>query len=160
MSTIATTIDLIQTVNRSIITAWGRGKAPPLASYPLKLDTADAPLVITVPGRAQWSRQQFGSKKRTDRPYRVIVFVAPLGQNELPARIDDTVRLISAFEDTWLAVDAQGYPTALQDPTNAGDRQITFVPDATEDGGLAVDLQIGGVPWSGFEIQLGVREQW
>lgn len=151
---IPATIDLIQTVNRGVA---GVRLAPALAAYPLKADTADLPLVLTWPSEGTWQSELGGSKRRQDRTYRVICFLEPLGQSELPKRLDNAAMLLQAMIETWL----EPYTAALASPVNAGDKQVTVaIGQALEDTGITPTLTIGGVPHFGFELRLRVRELW
>lgn len=154
---IETTINLIQAVNRGIT---GMRYAPSFSQYPLTADSVRLPMALTWPGPATWRREQFGSKKRVDRVYDVLVFCEALGQNTLPGRSALAVALLQTSYATWIAVDANGYPTALAQPVNDGDPQVTLEWDGTypQDTGLRADLQVGGVVYAGFTLQLRVRE--
>lgn len=153
---LSTTIDLIQTLIRDGGTS--ARKVPALSAYPLKADTADLPLVLTVPGEATWHTKGLeGALRREDRVYRVIAFVEPLGQNELPTRVLLAATLLQELKDLFL-----GTP-ALSDPTSYGDYQVTIEQSDAQphsDGGIVPTLQIGGVPYHGFTIELRVRELW
>lgn len=151
---ITATIDLIQTVNRGVA---GVRLAPALAAYPLKADTADLPLVLTWPAEGTWQSELGGSKRRQDRTYRVICFVEPLGQSEMPKRLDSAAVLLQAMIETWVAPST----AALASPINAGDKQVTVeVGRPQEDTGITPSLSIGGLPHFGFELRLRVRELW
>ncbi len=157
---IVQTINLIQTVNATIS---GVRKAPQVAQYPVKADTPDLPLVLTVPAAGQWHHSGIGGAlKRMDRVYRIVCFLEPLGQNELPARFQDSMNLLQAFVDMWLTpTGTTGYPIALADPVNAGDPQVTIADgNPHSDTGLRRDLRMGNVLYMGFTIDLRVRELW
>jgi hypothetical protein len=159
---VATTIDLIQAVNRTVT---GARTVPTFDRYPLTADSVRLPLVLTWPEGAQWSRQHFGGKKREDRVYVIMVFVKAVGQGELPARSTEAVTLLDAFRDVWTALDAVGYPTALQNPAAGNDDvQVTleWPGDYPQDTGVGVlpALAVGGTSYTGFEIRIKVRELW
>jgi hypothetical protein len=152
-------INAIQAVNRGIT---GVRKAPTVDAYPLKVDfPADAPIALTWPKGGPWKREQFGSKKRVDDVVSIYVYVAPIGTGMFPARVGETLTLLTRFRDTWFALDESGAPTALADPVNAGDWQVTVEWDGElpSDGGVG-EVIIGDVKWTGFEIQLRVRSLW
>lgn len=156
---IATTIDLIQNVNRAIS---GVRTCPTLARYPLKADTADLPLVLTIPAEGTFHHKGMGgSLKRQDRIYKIIAFVEPTGQNQFPVRAKETADLLQAFITTWLTVGiTDGEPIALADPPTY---QVTIEDSESaphSDTGIDPNLTIGGVTYHGFTISLRVRELW
>lgn len=156
---IATTIDLIQGVNRAIS---GVRTCPALSRYPLKADTADLPLVLTLPAEGTFHHEGIGGGlKRQDRVYRIIVFVEPIGQNQFPVRAYDTAVLLQAFIDRWLTVSTEtGLPVALADPPTYQVTVEASISNPHSDTGIDPNLTIGGVPYHGFTISLRVRELW
>lgn len=153
---VSTTINLIQTLIRTGGTS--AVTVPALSAYPLKADTADLPLVLTVPGEATWHTKGLGGAlRREDRTYRVVAFVEPLGQGELPTRLLAAATLLQELKDLFL-----GTP-ALSDPTNYGDYQVTIEQSEARphgDSGIVPSLTIGGAAFHGFTIDLRVRELW
>ena len=153
---LATTIDLIQTLIRTNVAA--ARKVPALSAYPLKADTADLPLILTVPGEAQWHTKGMGGVlKREDRTYRIIAFVEPLGQSELPARMLAAATLLQTVKDLILDT------PALSDPTTYGDYQVTLEQSEAQphaDDGITPNQMIGGVNYHGWEMRVRVRELW
>lgn len=156
---IDTTTDLIQAINRSVT---GVRKAPPMASYPLKADTADLPLILTWQGEATWHHEGLGGgKRRQDRIYHILGFIEPLGQSELPTRALAATRLLQAIIDRWLTVDqVNGDPVALADPPTYQVTAQASSGSPHSDTGIVSDLSIGGVAFHGFRIRLRVREIW
>jgi len=156
--TLSTTIDLIQNVNRSIS---GLRYAPEFSKYPQTADSVRLPMALTWPEAGDWSREHFGSKKRTDRTYTILVFVEALGQNTMPGRSTLAVTLLDAFIDKWFSLDQNGYPTALANPT-ATQNQVTveWGERKPSDSGIVTDLAVGATPYSGFRITLPIRELW
>lgn len=156
-SGIASTIDLLQQVNASIV---GVARAPLLASMPTQINTADLPFALTWPSQGSFhSKGVQGSPYRQDRSYRVIVFVEPTGQSILPARAVAAATLLQRFIETYLTVEV----IALADPDDNGSYQVTLQPSPNApitDSGLRTDLLFGGVPYHGFEITVPVREIW
>lgn len=153
---LATTIDLIQTMIRTGGTT--ARKVPALASYPLKADTADLPLILTVPADATWSTKGVeGALRREDRTYRILCFYEPLGQSELPTRLLGAATLLQQVKDIILDT------PALADPVNYGEYQVTLEQSAEnphQDDGITPNQQIGGVVYHGFEVRVRVRELW
>ena len=150
------TIDLIQTLIRTNISA--ARKVPALSAYPLKADTADLPLILTVPSNATWHTKGLeGALRREDRTYRIVCFYEPLGQSELPTRLLGAAQLLQSVKDLILST------PALSDPVSYGDYQVTLEQsEATphEDDGITPNQQIGGVNYHGWEIRVRVRELW
>lgn len=162
MSTL-TTINLIQAANRTLSPTYFK-TVPTFDKYPLTAESVRLPMILTWPDAGTWSREGFGGKKRDDTVYVMLVFVAALGQGEMPARSSLAVELRDALRTFWLSVDQNGYPTALQNP---GDEtpptQVTLefdgqYPQVTAIGGTA--LTVGGTPYTGFELRIKVRELW
>lgn len=153
---VSTTVDLIQTLIRTGGTS--ARKVPAVSAYPLKADTADLPLVLTAPAEGTWHTKGLGGAlRREDRTYRIIVFVEPLGQSELPARLLAAMTLLQEIKDLILAT------PALADPTNYGDYQVTLEQSEERphaDSGIIPSLQMGGVAYHGFTIDVRVRELW
>ena len=161
---ISTTINLIQTVNANILNSSGTKLvryAPAFGEYPLSADSVRLPMALTWPEAGQWDREHFGSKKRTDRTYTIMVFVEALGQNTLPGRSQLAVTLLDAFINTWMALDANGYPTALANPT-ATQNQVTveWGERKPSDSGVITSLAVGATMYSGFTISIPIRELW
>lgn len=155
---ISSTIDLIQAVNATIS---GVRYSPTFSKYPLTADSVRLPMALTWPEAGNWKREQFGSKKRTDRSYTIMVFVEALGQNTLPGRSQQAVTLLEAFVNAWQALDANGYPTALANPT-ATQNQVTveWGDRSPSDSGVITSLAVGATAYSGFTITLPIRELW
>lgn len=151
---IDTTINLIQTLNRSIS---GIKQAPNLAQYPTVLHTANLPYAITWPASGEWFHQgQGGSYKRENRNYRIIVYIEPLGQNDIPSRAVEAVTLLEQFKAKYLT------PTTIA-LANPPTYQVTIQVDEDKpitDTGLVSDLLFSGTPYHGFEIEISVRELW
>jgi len=150
-------INQIQAFNQTIT---GVRYAPSFDKYPLDAPSVRLPMVLTWPsGPNVWKRHNFGSKKRVDGVYEMVVFVEPLGQNTLPGRSQLATTLLGAFREAWLSVDADGYPTAL---SNAGTHQVTLEFDDSypNDSGIQPNLQVGAVVYAGFTVNIKVRELW
>ena len=147
------TINLLQTLNRSI-TGIATNGAPALADYPTVLDTAALPLVITWPGVGHFYSKG-GAAKQSVRIYRVLCFVEPVGVNDIPSRAVETADLMQRFIDAYISVAniPQATPPTYQTTLESGpDMQHT-------DNGMGV-LTFSGKAYSGFELQITVREYW
>lgn len=152
-----TTINLLQAVNRSIT---GVKKAPVLEKYPTQLNTADLPFVISWPAEGTWHHEGMGGAlKRQDRVYRILVYIEPLGQNDIPTRAAAAAVLLQRFIEKYL----DPATVALADPSGSNPYQVTVEEGANSphsDGGLVSNLVFGGVPYHGFEVRVRVRELW
>ena len=152
---INTTIDLLQALHRSMS---GIRKAPNLAKYPTVIDTADLPFVIAWPSDGQFAIKG-GGFKQSHRTYRVLVYVEPIGQNDIPSRAVAAVALLQTMLNAYIS--AANVP--LADPTSTNPYQVTIESGPTAphtDGGIVSNLVFGGKPYHGFEIRLNVRELW
>ena len=151
------TINLLQAVNRSVA---GVKKAPVLAKYPTKLESADLPFAISWPSDGTWHHEGMGgSQKRQDRVYRVLVYVEPLGLNDIPSRAVAAATLLQRFIEKYLAPET----VPLADPGGSNPYQVTIEEGSGSphsDGGLVSNLVFGGVPYHGFELHVRVRELW
>ena len=146
---IVNAINLLQTLHSGVS---GVTRAPQLAQYPTVIDTADLPYVITWPGEGQFAIKG-GGYKVIHRTYRVIAFVEPLGQNDIPSRAVTAVTLLSNLIDAYI--------TASNVALSDGPVQLTIESSDTNrhrDGGLVSNLSFSGKPYHGFEIRLNVRE--
>lgn len=150
-------INDIQALNR---TTTGVQAAPALNDYPTVIDTADLPLVITWPGAGTWHHKGMGgAQKRQDRSLRVLCFVDPLGQNDIPSRAAEGVVLLQRLINLYLNPDS----VPVTDPTGAEPYQITIEEGDSNphsDSGLVSNLSFAGKSYSGFEIKLRARVLW
>lgn len=153
-------INLIQAANLQVITSvYGTldgTHAPPVDGTLTVLDTGNLPYVVTIPASASfWNKG--GGWIVNDQTMTIICFVEPLGQNDLPSRYAEAVRLYQAMLTNW--VTASQIPIAY--PTdNPGGYQIIAhsgqnTPHSSD--GLVPDLSFGGKPFHGFRIHLNVQ---
>lgn len=138
---ITTTIATLQ-AKHALIT--GITKAP--TDWPSSLNTADLPLVITLPSAGSWTTAAIGLA-RQDRTYRIMVYVEPLGQRTVDERMDAVIPIIGRFGAAYLA-----------DLGIAADANIDQVQIPFTDTGPTV-LEFGGIEYIGFEMQLTVTEK-
>jgi|GEM_PF-1826127 len=146
------TMNLLQTLNASVSTV----KAPAVASYPTVLDTPNLPCIITWPGAADWWIKGGGFIEML-RTYRIICFIQPLGQDDIPSRTVDGVTLLQQIGNLYVNVAnvAQANPPPYQ-------LTIESDPSGTHhaDGGLVPSISFGGKPFVGFELSVKVRALW
>lgn len=154
MST-AATIDLLQTLNRTV-TGLAANGAPALADYPTVLDDAALPICLTWPAEGQ-SYSKGGGAKQETRTYRVVVFIEMLGLNDIPSNAVAAAALHQAFKDLYITA---GNIALATPPTY----QVTIetAPNGAHvsDGGIVPSLSFGGRPMIGFEFRVPVREYW
>jgi hypothetical protein len=147
--------NLIQAVNRGIA---GVRKAPDLASYPTAIDTSDLPYVLTWLGPGQWYIKG-GGYKVDKRTMLLICYIQPLGQNDIPSRAVQAVRLHQTMRATYITAST----VPLADPDTNSGYQITVTSgEGTphSDTGLRSDLQFGGKAYHGFILQVNINILW
>ena len=152
---ISTTINLLQALNRSIT---GIKRAPDLDKYPTVIDTANLPMMISWPSEAQFHIKG-GGEKRQDRVYRLICYIEPLGQNDIPSRASAAATLLQRVVDTYITA----ANVALADPGGTNIYQVTIESGPNHqhsDSGLVSNLLFAGKPYHGFEVRVNVRELW
>jgi len=153
---IATTIDLLQAVNRAV---QGVKRAPELARYPTAIDAVDCPYVISWPAEGQFFTKG-GETKRQDRIYRVICYIEPLGLNDIPTRAVEATALLQRFIDAYI----DRANVALADPQGAQPTYQVTIESGPEhvhtDSGLVSNLLFGKNTFHGFELRINVRELW
>jgi hypothetical protein len=148
-------INLIQAQNLLVS---GVLEAPALSAYRTAIDTPNLPYVITWPAEGSFYAKG-GAYKADHRIMRVIAFVEPLGQSDLPTRAVEAVQLLQAMRDRWITNSV----IPLQDPVGGVVYQITAEsgPDRPHsDTGLVSNLVFSGRQFHGFEIRLNVRILW
>lgn len=147
------TINLLQTLNASI---QGIVNAPQLDSYPSSITTLNLPLALTWPTRGEWYSKGGGAKQSV-RTYTIIVWVAPIGQNDLPSNLIQSVPILDAFINAY--TDVANIPQATP-PTY----QITIesAPNGAHhsDDGIRADLEFGAVKYHGLMLHVNVRDYW
>ena len=153
-----TTINLLQAINRAIT---GVRKAPAVHQYPPSIITNDLPMILTWPSDATWERKGgFGALNREDRTYRIIAFVEPVGQKDIPTRLVAAVNLLVAFEEAYLLRATSNILLSAPTALGEGTHQIVIAGVPQSDGGIISNLSAGGVPFHGFELRIAVRELW
>jgi len=156
MTDLTLAINRLQALHRDVA---GIRYAPDLSAYPPSLSTANLPAVLTWPADGQWYLK--GGGWRTDeRTMLVLLYVAPLGQNDIPANAAEAVALLAQLRETHLV--RQHVPLADPDD-NVDGYQITIEsgPDRPQsDGGIEPNLSFGGAIYYGARLRVTVRLLW
>lgn len=130
--------------------------APQPSVYPTVIDTQQGQaVVITWPGDGQdW--QKGAGYSQGVRTFRVICFLDPVAQSDLPAHAVDGALLLQKFKNLYI----KSINTPLINP-GAYQATIESGPDGSHvsDGGLVPTLSFSGRAWFGFELQVTVRWQ-
>lgn len=130
--------------------------SPQPAVYPTVLDTMSGQsFCMTWPGAGEsWQKGAGYSQGR--RTYRVMVFLEPVAQSDIPSHTVDGALLLQQFVNLYI----KSTNTPLFNP---GPYQATIEsgPDGPHipDDGLIPTLSFRGVPWFGFELPIPVRWQ-
>lgn len=130
--------------------------APQPAQYPTSIDTAGAPIVITWPGDGEAWQKGDGYSQGAPRTYRVICFLDPVAQSDIPSHAVEGALLLQQFVNL--------YVNSINTPLiNPGPYQATIQSGPRgshiSDGGLVPTLSFGGRAWFGFELSIPVRWQ-
>lgn len=148
-------VNLMQAVNRGVT---GVVSAPNLDAYPTSIDTASLPFVLTWPGPGSFYAKG-GGYKVDDRTFRVLCFLQPLAQDDLPSNAVNAVQLLQAMRETYI----ENTTIALADPDTNDGYQIVVTSSTDNpqsDNGITPGLQFRGVPFIGFELQIRCRILW
>ena len=154
MPTVSTIIldamNALQTLNRTLCTA------PQVSEYPTAIDTGSGPIAITWPADGEaW--QKGNGYDQAVLSMRVIVFVDPVAQNDIPSHAADGAVLLQQFINLY--VKAANTPQANPPPY-----QLTIQSGASAahitHGGLVPTLSFGGRAFVGFELTVPVRMEW
>lgn len=126
-------------------------KAPEVSKYPTGMTTAQLPLALTWPGPSTFDFEGIGGgKRRFMQGVTTIVYMQPLGQNDIPSRADEALLMLDAVRNILLDT------TAVLD----GTYQVTLAQSLERphrDSGLRGDLQFGGAVYFGFTVDLTLR---
>ena len=144
------TMNALQTLNATVSGV----KAPQVANYPTAIDTATMPFAMTWPGDGEaW--QKGDGYCQAIYTMRVIVYLDPVAQNDIPVHAVDGARILQQFRNIYI--------NRNNTPVQASP-QITIMsgPDGSHirDNGIGPFLSFGGRGWFGFEMTIPVRAQW
>jgi hypothetical protein len=128
-----------------------RLKAPEIIKYPTNITTANLPLAMTWPGPSSFDFEGIGGgKRRFVQGLMTMVFMQPLGQNDVPSRVEEAIMMLDAVRNVLLD------NTAIID----GQYQVTLAQSLANphrDSGLIASLQFGGTMFFGFTIETNMR---
>lgn len=126
-------------------------KAPDVSKYPTGMSTAQLPLALTWPGASTFDFEGIGGgKRRFMQGITVVVYMQPLGQNDIPTRLDEALMMLDAVRNTLLD------NTAIVDDVY----QVTLAQSLNQphrDSGLNANLQFGGTVYFGFTVDVTMR---
>ncbi len=128
---------------------------PQVLEY-LAIDTTNGQsIALTFPGDGESWQKGAGYSQGT-RTFRVLVFLDPVAQSDIPSHVVDGALLLQRFVNLFVL----STNTPLFDP---GPYQATIVsgPDGAHitDAGPGPLLRFGGRDWYGFELAVPVRWQ-
>ena len=145
-------VTAMQALNRSVSGI----QAPPPGLYPTSIDTTNGqPFVMTWPGDGEdWQKGAGYSQGR--RTYRVICFLDPVAQSDIPSHAIDGMSILRKLKNVYIL----SSNTPLINP-GAFQATIESGPDGPHitDSGLIPTLSFGGRAWFGFEIPVPIRWQ-
>lgn len=139
--TIATTIAALQALHATVT---GVTSAP--TTTPASINTADLPMVITIPGACTW-KQEYAGGHVTEREYIVRLFVSPVGQDTVDEAFDAAVPIIQAIGEAY-----------QDDPTLTA--AVTHIDNNFTDTGLDGQLLFAGQAYRGCEFRVTITEKW
>jgi len=149
-------INRMQALHRAIT---GIRYAPPLDKYPTSLQTPSLPAVLTWIGPGSFATK--GGGWRWDaRTALVLLYIEPLGQNDIPSRAVEAARLFAALRQIY--IDVAEIPLALPGD-NVGGYQLTLessIDNPHTDEGLVPNLSYGGAAYYGARLRINVTMQW
>ncbi len=148
--------DIMAAIQSLIVTNIPTVQAPQPNVYPTAIDTTNGQAVaLTFLGSGQ-SWQKGSGYSQGEYIYRVIVFLDPVAQSDIPSHVVDGALLIQQFHNLF----DHSIKSVLFNP-GAYQATIETGPDGphithTEPG---PNLAFRGVAWYGFELQVPVRWQ-
>ena len=139
--TIATTVAALQAKHATVT---GVTTAP--TATPASINTADMPLVITIPGPATWG-EEYSEGHAQVREYIVRLFYGPVGQDTVDEAFDAVIPIVQAIG------------TAYQDDPNLGGA-VAHIDSGFTDTGLDGQLMFAGQMYRGCEFRVRITEKW
>lgn len=136
-----------------------RLQAPALERYPTSLDTAALPMLLTWPADGSWYLKGDGFAEDT-RTMTVTGYLAPLGQDDIPSRVLDSVRMLGALRNLWLS---RASIALISPDDNPGGYQTTIESAhglGHSDGGVMTGPVFGGTRYEGFVLRVRTRIAW
>jgi len=152
-------IDALQDVVNGLTLAVGSKtitlQAPHIDRYPTQLTTAQLPLALTWPGGSSFDYEGIaGGKRRFMQSLTIIVYIQPLGQNDIPSRTEEAIDWLdvvrNALLDNVVLIQETGIK-AYQAVLTQG------LGNPHRDSGVTPSLSFGGVSYVGFTLDVTVR---
>ena len=131
-----------------------------LAVYPTQLNTNSLPAALAWPAGEAQSYHKGGGWGYAVVQMTALLFIAPLGQNDIPANAAEAVRVYDAMRALYIT--SSNIPLA-EPGDNTGGYQITLESGPTAqhgDGGIEPNLSFGGAAFYGARFRLNVTLQW
>ncbi len=147
-------LDICSAIQALIAAAIPSVQAPQPQQYPTAIDTVNGqPFAMTWPGNGDdW--QKGGGYSQGERTYRVLVFLDPVAQSDIPSHAVAGMLLLRQMKNLFIKSLNSNLiePPAFQATLESG-------PDGAHmsDAGLVPTLSFGGRAWFGFELAIHVR---
>lgn len=147
-------LDICSAIQTLIASTIPSVQAPQPHDYPTAIDTVNGqPFAMTWPGNGDDWQKGAGYSQGT-RTYRVLVFLDPVAQSDIPSHAVAGMLLLRQFKNLFI----KSINTPLINP---GAFQATMESGPSgghmTDAGLVPTLSFGGRPWFGFELAIAVR---
>ena len=152
-------IDAVQDIVNNLTVTLGSKTitmhAPHLERYPTQLTTAQLPLALTWPSASSFDYEGVsGGKRRFMQSLTIIVYIQPLGQNDIPSRAEEAIEWLdvvrNAILDKNVLISETG-PQAYQAVLTQS------IGSPYRDSGITPSISFGGVSYVGFTIDATVR---
>lgn len=146
-------MNALQSLNRSIPGM----QSPSVNAYPTVIDTTGGqPVCITWPGSgAGW--QKGGGYNQSIMTYRVIVFLDPVAQSDIPSHAVEgaiiSQQLLNLYVNKNNTSIATPPPYQMTIQSGPDGQHMQYM-------GINPNLTFGGRAWFGFEYQIPVRVEW
>jgi hypothetical protein len=124
------------------------------------IDTTNGqPFAMTWPSSGENWQKGAGYTQGAPRIYRVLVFLDPIAQSDIPSHAVDGALYLQKFINLY--VKSTNTPLFSPSPTVPYQATIQSGPGGPHigDGGLVPTLSFSGRPWFGFEVSVPVRWQ-
>lgn len=146
-------MNALQTLNRTIPGM----QSPPVNAYPTVIDTTGGqPVGLTLAGSGEaW--QKGDGYNQSIMTYRIIVFLDPVAQNDVPSHLTEGAILSQQIANLYVNKNNTSiatpppYQMTIQSGPNG--EHLQYI-------GINPNLSFGGRAWFGFEWHIPVRVEW